>query len=190
MSKTTPHNSPLALAYAASLLELADEQKLTEQIAQELAVLRQLLAANPHFHLYLADPAIGEIEREKSLKQIFAAQFSKLTMNFLGVLNQKNRLGILEQIADAYDDLLRQQQGKIEVDVTVAQKLTSDQLEEVRQKVSSALKKDAIVHQYVDDSIIGGMVLRVQDKLIDASVKSQLASMKQQLLAAHSARPA
>src|SRR5256885_2233129 len=50
--------------------------------------------------------------------------------------------------------------------------------------ISQALKKDAIVHQYVDEKIIGGMVLRVDDKLIDASVKSQLEAMKRQLLAA------
>jgi F-type H+-transporting ATPase subunit delta len=190
MAHKTSHNSPLALAYAASLLELANEQKLTEQIAQELAALRQILAANPHFHLYLVDPAISELTHGEALKKIFGSQLSRLMMNFLGVLNQKNRLGILAQIADAYDDLLREQEGKIEVDVTVAHKLTSDQLEEVRQKVSTALKKDAIVHQYVDDSIIGGLVLRVQDKLIDASVKTQLAAIKHQLLAAHSARPA
>jgi F-type H+-transporting ATPase subunit delta len=80
--------------------------------------------------------------------------------------------------------MLDEQLGKIEVDVTVAQKLSSEQLEEVRQRVSAALKKDAVVHQYVDESIIGGLVIRVQDKLIDASVKTQLAAMKQQLLSA------
>jgi F-type H+-transporting ATPase subunit delta len=190
MTQKTPHNSPLSLAYAASLLELADEQHQTEQIAQELMALRQVLADNAAFGLYLADPAISQTERGEKLKHIFANQFSKLMMNFLGVLNQENRLGTIVHIADAYDSLLREKQGKIEVDVTVAHKLTSEQLEEVRQKVSTALKKDAVVHQYVDDSIIGGLVLRVQDKLIDASVKSQLASMKHQLLAAHSARPA
>jgi len=77
-----------------------------------------------------------------------------------------------------------EQAGKIEVDVTVAQKLSPDQLEEVRQKVSAALKKDAIVHQYVDDSIIGGLILRVQDKLIDASIKTQISKLREQLLAA------
>jgi F-type H+-transporting ATPase subunit delta len=68
--------------------------------------------------------------------------------------------------------------------VTVASKLSADQLEEVRKKVGAALKKEAVVHQYVDDSIIGGLIVRVQDKLIDASVKTQLAAMRQQLLAA------
>jgi F-type H+-transporting ATPase subunit delta len=51
----------------------------------------------------------------------------------------------------------------------------------VKQRVSAALKKDAVIHQYVDESIIGGMLLRVQDQLIDASVKSQLQAIKQKL---------
>ena len=59
-----------------------------------------------------------------------------------------------------------------------------EQLERVRQKVSIAIGRNAIVHQYVDESIIGGLVLRVQDKLIDASVKHQLEMMRRQLLQA------
>jgi F-type H+-transporting ATPase subunit delta len=74
--------------------------------------------------------------------------------------------------------------GKIEVDVTVAQRLSDAQLEEVRRKVSTALKKDAVVHQYVDEKIIGGLVLRVGDRLIDGSVKAQLDAMRRQLLTA------
>src|SRR5581483_1529620 len=96
----------------------------------------------------------------------------------------RGKLVQVEQIADAYDDLVDEQMGKIEVDVTVAQKLSPEQLEEVRAKVSAALKKDAVVHQYIDESIIGGLILRVQDKLIDASVKTQIARLREQLLAA------
>ncbi len=69
------------------------------------------------------------------------------------------------------------------MDVTVAARLSPEQLEVVRQSVSSALKKDAVIHQYVDESIIGGLVLKVQDKMIDASVRSQLEMLKRQLLA-------
>jgi F-type H+-transporting ATPase subunit delta len=74
------------------------------------------------------------------------------------------------------------------VDVTVAQRLSPDELENVRRRVSQALGKDAVVHQYVDESIIGGLVLRVQDQLIDASVRYQLDAMKQRLLQAARAR--
>jgi F-type H+-transporting ATPase subunit delta len=93
-------------------------------------------------------------------------------------------MGKIEEIARAYDELLDERLGKIEVDVTVAQRLGPDQLEQVRRSVSAALKKDAVVHQYVDESIIGGLVLRVQDRLIDASVRAQLEGMRRRMLGA------
>jgi F-type H+-transporting ATPase subunit delta len=180
--------SPVAAAYATSLLELATEQKQAEQIRAELASLGQVINENPTFGLFLADPAIGKTERGETLKRILGDQTSPLVRNFIGVLNQHGRLANLAQIAEAYDRLLDEQLGNVEVDVTVAQMLAPDQLEEVRNRVSAALKKNAVVRQHVDDSIIGGLIVRVQDKLIDASVKTQLAAMRQQLLGAASSK--
>src|SRR5918998_669583 len=81
----------------------------------------------------------------------------------LGLVNSKGRLGLLREIIEVYDDLLEEQLGNVEVDVTVAQRLSDEQLEQVRQRVSKAIGRNAVVHQYVDESIIGGLVLRVQD---------------------------
>jgi F-type H+-transporting ATPase subunit delta len=107
-------------------------------------------------------------------------------LDFLLLLNSKRRLAIFQEIAAAYDDLLEDQLGKVEVDVIVAHRLSADELEQVRQRVSGVLKKDAVVHQYVDESIIGGLIIKVQDQVIDASVKSQLEAMRRQMLAARS----
>jgi len=179
----TTHHSPTTLAYGQSLLDLAGEQNQAEAIGEELGQIAEIIEQNPTFAAYLADPGIGHEERAQTLKQTFAGKVSPLMWNFLGVLNVKRRLKEIPAIAAAYDDLLDEKLGKIEVDVTVAQKLTPDQLEQVRQRVSAALKKDAVIHLYVDDAIIGGMLLRVQDQLIDASVRSQLQAMREQLLA-------
>ena len=178
------HPSAASFAYATALLELANERTLTNPIADELHGLRQVLAENPAFRAFLSDPSIGDTERSNVLKKVFAGKVQPLLEHFLEVLAAKGRLRHVEEIVNAYDELLDEQLGKIEVDVTVAKKLTADQLEEVRRKVSAALKKDAVVHQYVDESIIGGLILRVQDKLIDASVKTQIAKLREQLLAA------
>jgi F-type H+-transporting ATPase subunit delta len=178
------HLSSAAGPYASALLDLANQKSQAEAIGEELESIRQIIADNRSFQLYLSDPGISAAERGQKMNTIFGGVVSPLMRNFLGVLNEKGRLGSLTHIADAYHEMLDEQLGKIEVDVTVAQKLSSEQLEEVRQRVSAALKKDAVVHQYVDESIIGGLVIRVQDKLIDASVKTQLAAMKQQLLSA------
>ncbi len=178
----TTHHTPTVLAYATSLLELADEQQLAQPIGEELDQLAEILEQNPTFALFLADPCISQEERHRVLSETFSGKINPLLWNFLGVLNLKNRLGLLGQMIAAYSDLLDEKYGKIEVDVTTAHQLSSEDLEMVRQRVSSALKKDAVVHQYVDESIIGGMILRVQDQLIDASVKAQLQAVKQKLM--------
>jgi F-type H+-transporting ATPase subunit delta len=181
------HYSRAAVSYAQALLELSEEQKLSlESIGQELSSLRELVDTNETFRLYLADPAMGIDERWRVLKRVFDGKLSPMVLHFLGVLNDKGRLSLLREIGNAYDDLLDAKLGKVEVDLIVAHKLSPDQLENAKRRISDALKREAVVHTYVDESLIGGLVVRVGDKLIDASVKSQLQSMRERLL---SARP-
>src|SRR5690348_12403889 len=131
MAKTNQKSS-VAVNYASSLHDLANESKHAELIGQELSTIRQVVQENRSFRLYLSDPGIGIAEREDAIKRIFGGRVSQLMSNFLGVLNEHGRLGLLPQMADAYSDLLDEQLGKIEVDVTVASKLSPEQLEEVR----------------------------------------------------------
>jgi F-type H+-transporting ATPase subunit delta len=180
----TNHHSPLSESYARALLELATEHQQAEPVAAELAQLHDILDQNPNFKLFLADPAISTHERESTLTRIFQGKVSPLLFNFVRLVNEKGRLSHLTEIIGAYDQLLDEQLGKVEVDLTVAHPLTPDQIEQARQAIGKALKKDVVIHTYVDDSIIGGVVLRVQDKLIDSSVKAQLQALKTQLLAA------
>jgi F-type H+-transporting ATPase subunit delta len=184
MARQSQHASPAALAYAQSVLELANEQKQAEAIGAELATIKQLVDENPSFREVLSNPAISVEERARLLSNLFRGKASPLVFNLLGVLNEKNRLALLPQVAQGYGDLLDEQLGKVEVDITVARKLSPEQLEKARQRISAALGRDAVIHQYVDENVIGGAVLRVGDKLIDASVRYQLQAMKEQLLAA------
>jgi F-type H+-transporting ATPase subunit delta len=180
----TKQHSQSSIAYARSLLELANERNEAEPINADLQALREAIESDPAFKDFLANPSVSAGDRARVLKSTLEGRASQLLRNFVGVLAANGRLRILADTAAAYDDLLGEQLGKIEVDVIVAQRLTGDQLEQVRQKVSAALNKDAVVHQYVDDSIIGGLILRVQDQLIDASVRHQLDAMRQKLNAA------
>ena len=180
MTNKTNH-TPVDVSYARALLELAGDQ--ASDIGGELGDLGQILESNPTFGAYLADPSIGEVARTGMLERTFKGKVSPLLWNFLGVLNVKNRLGHLAKIANAYRDLLDEKLGKVEVELTIAAPLSDEQIQNAQQRISAALGKDAIVHAKIDDSIIGGMIVRVQDKLLDASVRYQLQAMKEQLLA-------
>jgi F-type H+-transporting ATPase subunit delta len=183
-TKSSP-NKPIAVRYARALLQLANQRQEAESIRSELQGLSQVLGASPTFAAIVADPGVSEGTRHTLIQRTFGnGRVSPTMLNFLGLLNSKGRLGLLREIIESYDDLLEEQLGNVEVDVTAAQRLTPEQLEQVRQRVSNALGRNAVVHQYVDEGIIGGLVLRVQDKLIDASVRFQLEQMRRQLLAA------
>ncbi|HEX3602040.1 MAG TPA: ATP synthase F1 subunit delta [Lacipirellulaceae bacterium] len=178
------HFSTTAYAYAQSLLDVANERKVAEEIAGELEAIQGIINNDPLFKQFLSDPAIGNDARNGLLQRVFQGRVSPLLWNFLHVLSQREALPLFAEITGAYAKLFEQQLGKVEVDLTVAQQLGNTELENVRQRISSALKRDAILHQYVDDSIIGGMVLRVGDTMIDGSVKSQLQSLRHRMLAA------
>jgi F-type H+-transporting ATPase subunit delta len=177
------HYSPAAASYAQAVLELADAKDQIEAVGQELAGIGQVVRGNRAFQLFLSDPAIGETERADFLKRVFETSLSPLLMHTLLVMNNKRRLALLEEVVEAYGALMNEKLGRVEVSVTVAKALDDKQLAEVGRRVGEALGKQAIVKQSVDDSIIGGLVLRVRDRLIDASVKSQLRTIKRRLAA-------
>ena len=181
---STNRNTPIVMRYARALLQLANERQQAEAIRGELRSLGELIDGNPTFAAMLSDPGVSQASRQGLIERTFANRANPVVVNFLGLLNSKGRIGQLREIVDAYDDLMEEQLGNVEVDVTVAQRLGPDQLEQVRQRVSAALGRNAVVHQYVDESIIGGLVLRVQDKLVDASVRFQLEQMRRRLLEA------
>ncbi len=171
-------------AYARSMLELANEQKQLEAVAGEISSLRDVIRSNPAFASFLADPSVGADERTRTIEKTFSGKVSPLVMNFLRVLNSRRRAGLLPEIADRFEELLAEQRGIVEVDVTVAQRLSDAELDQVRDRVSQALGKTAVVHQYVDESIIGGLMLRVGDRLIDASARYQLQTLRQRMMTA------
>ncbi len=170
--------------YAQALLDLACAKGIEQAIAAELASIRQIVLDNHTFGLFLKDPSVSEHDRRKAIDAAFSGRIDVLLLNTLLVMNHKNRLGILVGVADAYQEMLDKKLGNINVDITVARELEPALLEEVRQSISTTLKKNALVHQKVDDRIIGGLIVQIEDKLIDGSVKKQLELMKRKLMAA------
>jgi F-type H+-transporting ATPase subunit delta len=183
MATSTTHNSPLAVTYARSLLELANERRIAEDTGRELQGLSQMLESEPVFVEYLADPAVRAAERTASIEKIFKGHVSPLVYSFLGVMNSHGRMKLLGEVLRAFRELLDIQLGNVEVDVTTAHQLTANELEQVKSSINKALNKNAVIHLNLDENIIGGLVIRVGDQVIDASVKQQLRSMRQQLLA-------
>jgi F-type H+-transporting ATPase subunit delta len=180
---TSIHNDT-AQAYAAALFELAEDRQQVDAVAGEIAAIGQAVRETPELQAFFANPSIKHDERAAVIERTFIPSVSGLTASFLRLLTAKNALPHLAAIADAYAKLLDAKQGKVDVDITVARQLGAHELELVRQRISTAIKKVAVVHQRVDESILGGIIIRVGDRLIDGSVKAQLKEVEQRMLSA------
>jgi len=174
----------VARVYAKSLYELAEEaggRSKILQVASELEGICELARNNKNFGEFLRSPIIDRARRAASLRRICHEKVTDLSLRFLLVLNEKERLKHLELISEAYDQLVDTALGRIEVDVYTATPIDEEQLDSIKNRISTALGKEAILYSYVDQEMIGGLKLFIGDQLIDGSVASRLRRMNKQL---------
>lgn len=170
--------------YAEALLELAREQGVVDEVADEVGQLLPMIASGGELHRLLTNPAIGDAERGAIVQRVFEGRVSGLLYKMLRVLGDKGRLGSLPEVAAGYLLAVADERGQINVEAHVASELDSESAARVAQEIGSALGKQVTLIQTIDPSLIGGLKIKIGDKLIDASVASQLRNMKSKMITA------
>lgn len=185
---STPSNSninSLTRTYAAAIFDLAEAEgglPNCETVGLELAEVAAAARADRLFSEFLRTPIVGAGDKDQALRRIFGdGLVSDLVLRFLLVLNKKGRLDQIEGISQAFTQLLWERTGRIEVEVYSARPLDASLAEVVKRRVSEALGKEAVLRNSVDDHLIGGLKLRVGDRMIDASVATRLGRIRESL---------
>jgi len=174
--------------YAAALLELADQAGQLDAMRSEMDMLGLLLGDQPDLVKLFASRVLSTAERAGSIERIFAGRVSDLLYRFLQVVNDKGRLIELAGIIEAFAGLVDRRWGIIDVDAHVAVALPTAQAKRVADELSQALGGKVTLHQKVEPHLIGGLKLRVGDRLVDGSVITQLRRMEQRITAEGRAR--
>lgn len=174
--------SVVAETYARALFELAEERNVFDEVADELNQIAQLLHDHPNLNAVFSHPLIKSERLADSLTKIFQGRVSDTTFHFLMILNNKARLDQTLGVRIAFNRLLKAKRGEIDVEVQTAHELDSGQLQQFGDKISSAIGHKAILNPKADASLIGGMKIRIGDKLIDGSVSTQLRRMKDDII--------
>ena len=174
--------SSLSKTYARSLFELAQEAGALDEVASQLMQLRELAAAEPDLGRLLGNRLLSVEERAEIIDLLFKDQLHDVLYRFLQVVNRKSRLDELPGIIAAFDELMDQHAGRIEVDAYVATELGDEQRATVAERVGKALGKTVELREHVQKSLIGGLKLRVGDRLIDGSVATRLRLLRRQLV--------
>jgi len=176
----------VAQTYARSLFELAEReggQQRTEDVLGELEDILEIARSDAQFGEFLSSRVVDAGAREGTLKTIFEGRASDLTVRFLMVLNRKGRLGAIAAVVAAYDAIVQERFGRVEVDVYTPAPAEPGQLEGVKDRLASLLGKEIVLHPYTDEKMIGGIKLRIGDQLIDGSVETQIRRLRDRFAA-------
>ncbi|MBB6430412.1 ATP synthase F1 subunit delta [Algisphaera agarilytica] len=170
--------------YAQALVELAESENQLDSVAEEVADLSSLLESDADLVRLVENPIIDSQARAGMVERLFSGKVSDLLYRFLQVVNQKERLGSLPSITGAFGQIMAEKRNQLDVEAFVAQPMDDATAGRVANGLGASMGKQVNLVQHVDESLIGGLKLRIGDQMIDASVQSQLNRIEQQLIAA------
>ena len=167
--------SGLAGRYATALFQLASERGALDQVESDLGAIEQVLDQNPDLARLLKSPVVSRDEHERALRSLGESHsLDEVTRNFLGVLAQKRRLAALPGVARDFKAMLAERRGQQTAEVVSAVPLTPGQLDELKASVGRYAGRDVSLTTSVDPGLMGGLVVRVGSRMIDASLKTKL----------------
>lgn len=174
----------VATVYAQALFDLVFSkggQPAVEQTLGELEGLMDLARSDKRFNEFLASRIIGVDQRSDSIGKMLTGKLAEPTVRFLQVLNDKGRLHALPAVVSAFDSIAQKGFGRVEVDVTTATPLTDSEKASLSTALQAKLGKQPVVHASVDAAMLGGIRIQIGDSLLDASLSSRLAQIREQI---------
>ena len=174
--------SVAANRYARALMDVLYPDK-AEAGLQQLQDFLSLLNDQQAARRFLENPTMAGDRRKRMLKEIFdALSLDRRVANFIGILADRDRLPILEEIIQAYQKLLDERLGILRARVTSAHSLDPSEQRELAARLEQATGKQIRMEVTVDPSLIGGMVAQVGSTIYDGSVRQQLQAFKSRLV--------
>lgn len=160
--------------YSDVMFELADEAGLVEDVMDDLDAVDDVLKDEPEFLSLLTLGQLKEDEKAKVIRRVFKGRVNDLTLDFLCVLAKRNRMNFLHGIGDRYEVLLDERKNLHRVEVTLSKEPTDEQAERIKADIKDAFNAEIKMSVTVDPDIIGGIIIRKGDMVVDNSVRTIL----------------
>lgn len=183
-------DATIARSYAEALFALGEKHGQHDAFAAGVQTVEALLDADPRVRLFLHTPKIDADVKKQALRDALSGRVHSLLLNFLLLVIDKRRQRLLDSIAREYRLLLDEQLGRLHADVTLARQPDAAELREIAERLSRALEREVVPHVRVDDDIIGGIIVRYADRVIDGSLRRRLHALRGRLLATTARRSA
>lgn len=169
-----------AARYATALLEFSEEKNALDDVYNDMVYLHSIVGENKDFQSFLKNPIINSEKKNEIFSSLFG-EFNPVSIQFIHLMTENKREKILLDISGSFIDQYKTKKRIFPVTITSAQKLDEKVKKEILEKIKKEVNGEIELTEQIDTSLIGGFMVRMGDKRIDASVASQFNNLKQHL---------
>ncbi|MDY0376428.1 MAG: ATP synthase F1 subunit delta [Desulfobacterium sp.] len=174
--------------YATALMLIGKEDGKSDAYRRELDGIVQFFDANPEFEQTISNPLYDKNDRKNVLIAVLdKGKLSKVMKSFLVLLFVKSRIGFIREVSEFYQSLADELKGVVHATLVSATKLSEDSVEKIKAGLAKRIGKDIVLDVEQDPTLLGGVVTRIGDLVLDGSVKTQLLNMRETLKRGESA---
>ena len=165
--------------YASSLYDLASEKKIVDPVLEDLTFLQKCILDNKDLKLLVKSPLIVSSDKLNIFEKILSKKNANvLTNTFLKVISGNKRFAKLSSIISQFININSQKRGDVLADVTSAEELSDNQKKEITDQLKSTLGKKLSLKFFVDEKIIGGLIVKVGSKMVDSSLATKINKLR------------
>ena len=167
--------------YCEVLFELAEESKKVDSVMEDLSCVSGVLNSEPEFAAIMTSPTIKGPQKAEIVRRVFGGKVENLTLDFLSVLARRNRMGFLAGITGKYEKLIDVYYDRHLVEVTLAKEPDDDRIKKLKADLGDAINAEVKLEVIVEPEIVGGIIIKKDDKVIDNSVRMALQRAAEQI---------
>ena len=169
----------LGKTYAAALIGAASNAGVADKVIDQLNLLvDEYLSKNSVLQAAFASPRVDESEKVRVIDRLFGEQFDPILIKFLKVMASRGRLGYIAAVSVAAESIHDEMMGRVVASVKTAVPLTEELRDQISSSLSDLMNKQVKLNETVDTELIGGMIVRIGDRVFDSSVANQLDKLR------------
>jgi F-type H+-transporting ATPase subunit delta len=174
----------VARSYADALFDLAEAAGELQPYAGQLAQIAELVESERDFRLFLETPRIEPSVKKRTIRDVFEGHVADRLLRFLLVLIDNRRARVLPEIAREYTAMVDEHFGRLEVEITLAAEPDEALEQDLRQRLGRMLDREILPRYRINPRILGGVIVRVGDRIMDGSVRRRLQGLRRRMLKA------
>jgi F-type H+-transporting ATPase subunit delta len=173
----------ISKTYGDALLEIANEEKKVDLLLEEVTAVMEILKDNPEFSKLMNNPRISVDEKQTVMSNVFEGRISKELMGFFSMIVNKGRYDHIDEILTYFQDEVKKIKGIGVAFVTTPLELSDAQKKNVEKKLLDTTGfKQMEMHYDIDPSLVGGMRIRIGDRVVDSSIHTKILKMQQDMM--------